>query len=545
MVARAHAALHEWKEAQTDLLKVVKADRANRRGFALLGEVLLRRSDYERAIPVLQHAQNLDPANPAVLALLKRARAGQPLDPPSPIPKPVSARRSGLPAPARAGARQRGPHQDRAAPGQPPPLPGPGPPRPPARSSAAAAAAAPQGPDPAAAPRRGPALRGRADHGRRAAASRPPTDVEAATTVRGDPTEVSPPMQRLRRRADEGQGPGQAAPPARAPGRLASGRAVGGRRLGPAPRHPRGQAGQRRRRVAAPLGRGRRGLPQRPAHRRAARRPRGPGRRGRLPGRAGQALGPVDDRRTFIAPLRPARPRHRRRRRLVLYSEQQKAEELADHRAAAAKAMRTASWDGLQKSLGELQQALELDSSSALTFAEVAQASALEHLLYGAPPTETVSRAVTGAARDIKKPDQPGYHELVIAQAPRCRWPISPTRPTRVTPWPGPGRARDLGRRPRRGPLGPVAAGARPARRRRALGRRGRPEGGRRRRPATPTSWWWRSSTSGDLLLDDGKPADALEEVRRGAEARARITRSRWSARRWPRPTATPAPTSR
>src|SRR5689334_24366811 len=39
MVAKAHAALHQWKEAQGELLKVVKADRSNRQGFALLGEV--------------------------------------------------------------------------------------------------------------------------------------------------------------------------------------------------------------------------------------------------------------------------------------------------------------------------------------------------------------------------------------------------------------------------------------------------------------------------------------------------------------------------
>ncbi|MCE9579969.1 MAG: hypothetical protein K8W52_43025, partial [Deltaproteobacteria bacterium] len=92
MVARAHAALHQWKEAQAELLRVVKVDRGNKGGFALLGEVLLRRSDYERAIPVLQHAQNLDPANPAVLSLLRKARAGQPLDPPAPLPTPVQPR---------------------------------------------------------------------------------------------------------------------------------------------------------------------------------------------------------------------------------------------------------------------------------------------------------------------------------------------------------------------------------------------------------------------------------------------------------------------
>src|SRR5689334_3246917 len=92
MVARAHAALHQWKEAQGELLRVVKVDRSNRVGFALLGEVLMRRNDYERAVPVLQHAQNLDPTSPAILSMLRRARAGQPLDPPAPLPQPVPPR---------------------------------------------------------------------------------------------------------------------------------------------------------------------------------------------------------------------------------------------------------------------------------------------------------------------------------------------------------------------------------------------------------------------------------------------------------------------
>ncbi|MEJ7602624.1 MAG: hypothetical protein WKG01_32330, partial [Kofleriaceae bacterium] len=61
-------------------------------GFALLGEVLLRRVDFERAVPVLQHAQNLDPTSPAILSMLRRARAGQPLDAPSPVPTPIPPR---------------------------------------------------------------------------------------------------------------------------------------------------------------------------------------------------------------------------------------------------------------------------------------------------------------------------------------------------------------------------------------------------------------------------------------------------------------------
>lgn len=86
LLARAHHALHQWKEAQAELLRVVKVDRSNRLGFALLGEVLLRRGDVERAVPVLQHAQNLDPSSVPVLTMLKRARSGEPLDPPAPLP---------------------------------------------------------------------------------------------------------------------------------------------------------------------------------------------------------------------------------------------------------------------------------------------------------------------------------------------------------------------------------------------------------------------------------------------------------------------------
>ena len=92
MLARAYCALHQWKEAQGELLRVVKVDRSSRHGFALLGEVLLRRNDFERAVPVLQHAQNLDPTSPSILSMLKRARAGQSLDAPAPIPTPMPPR---------------------------------------------------------------------------------------------------------------------------------------------------------------------------------------------------------------------------------------------------------------------------------------------------------------------------------------------------------------------------------------------------------------------------------------------------------------------
>lgn len=86
LLGTALSQLHRWKDAQTELLKVVKADRNNGRGFRLLGEVLMRRSDFERALPVLQHAQNLNPSDSQLLALVRRARDGHPLDPPPPLP---------------------------------------------------------------------------------------------------------------------------------------------------------------------------------------------------------------------------------------------------------------------------------------------------------------------------------------------------------------------------------------------------------------------------------------------------------------------------
>ena len=89
IMGRSFVMLHEWKRAQAELLRVVKADKRNRDGFFMLGEVLMRRQDYGRAVPVLQHAQNLDPANPRILGMLRRARAGQPLDPPPAIPRPL------------------------------------------------------------------------------------------------------------------------------------------------------------------------------------------------------------------------------------------------------------------------------------------------------------------------------------------------------------------------------------------------------------------------------------------------------------------------
>jgi predicted Zn-dependent protease len=115
VLARSFAAMHMWKEAQGELLRVVKIDRSNRSGFALLGEVLLRRNDFERAVPVLQHAQNLDPTSPHILTMLKRARQGQPLDPPRPVPQAIPPR----------GETNYGLSLDEAMPAPAPPAPRP------------------------------------------------------------------------------------------------------------------------------------------------------------------------------------------------------------------------------------------------------------------------------------------------------------------------------------------------------------------------------------------------------------------------------------
>ncbi len=139
VLARAYAAMHQWREAQAELLRVVKVDRSNRVGFALLGEVLLRRNDFERAVPVLQHAQNLDPTSPQILTMLRRARAGQPLDAPPPIPQPLPPRGEtgvGYPAPAAVRLPPVAPRPQAPSAAPPPMAPSPtAPPMPPAPHS--------------------------------------------------------------------------------------------------------------------------------------------------------------------------------------------------------------------------------------------------------------------------------------------------------------------------------------------------------------------------------------------------------------------------
>src|SRR5215470_2764451 len=73
-LARALVAKEQFKEAQAELLKVVKLDRQCNDAFILLGEVLMHRGDFERAHAILAHAHDLDPADAHVMELLKRAR---------------------------------------------------------------------------------------------------------------------------------------------------------------------------------------------------------------------------------------------------------------------------------------------------------------------------------------------------------------------------------------------------------------------------------------------------------------------------------------
>src|SRR6266568_330412 len=85
-LARGYVLLHCWKEAENELVKVVKLDRYNQQGFSLLGEILIRRGNYDVAGKALQRAQDLDPTDDHTARLLERARIRRALDPPPPIP---------------------------------------------------------------------------------------------------------------------------------------------------------------------------------------------------------------------------------------------------------------------------------------------------------------------------------------------------------------------------------------------------------------------------------------------------------------------------
>jgi tetratricopeptide (TPR) repeat protein len=361
MMARAFIALHQWKEAQAELLKVVKVDRTNKAGFALLGEVLLRRSDYERAVPVLQHAQNLDPTSPHVLTLLRRARAGQALDPPPPVPTPIAPRGQARRAPPASSA--------------PPPT---------SRSMQRAAQAPMYDDEPMAAP---------------------------ARLLRDPPRAPDPPPQPRESR----QRPAEPEPPRR-PARSSV-----------AP--PVGPAGEPvRPRVVATS------KPQ-DAARESLRKSAAVGENylndlltGGLLEVAGVRVPDVE------YDLRPDRRWGRSTTRMFVvlfilmflglgaggfywwYSEKEKAAAVAKAQKEAQEKIVHGSYEGLEAALNSLGYALKKDADSTLTMAYFAEVSGLEALLYGLE-VERVDTAIKAAQRDIKKPDQKGYRELVIARA--------------------------------------------------------------------------------------------------------------------------------
>lgn len=375
MLARAHAALHQWKEAQGELLRVVKVDRSNRVGFALLGEVLLRRNDFERAVPVLQHAQNLDPTSPAILSMLRRARAGQPLDPPPPPPQPVPPR-----------GETNNPHEiqrSRTAP------PGPGMPGMPGMPA----------PMVAPVPQIGPAMPTMALEPQRVNAAMQPTLAEAsaahaaaaAPKPRKSPQTAPPPMsvEGVRPRIISGQKQQNAAAAS-----LRQSAAVGETYLNDlltgglldvaGVRVPDAEFDLR------------------------------PDRRwGRSTRRAFIFL--------FVV--------------LVLgiggggtwywWNEQQKADAVARLQRDAKKAIGHGEYGaydpqdpesrGLEAAIGKLNEALQTDKANVLTFAYVVEVTGLEALLYG-KEVERVERAIKAIENEIK-PGDPGERELVIGKA--------------------------------------------------------------------------------------------------------------------------------
>jgi len=365
MLARAHAEMHQWKEAQGELLRVVKVDRTNRQGFALLGEVLLRRSDFERAVPVLQHAQNLDPTSPQILAMLKRARAGQDLDPPAPIPTPVPPR----------GETDNGQEilRSRTAPTAAPPRRGPPPPHEVPRAS-------PQMRTMNAEPMRDPSplfpeLTGGAPE------PAPPRPPPPANGPRAPKSTAPPPIsvEGVRPRLVSKDRPQNAAAAA-----LRQSAAVGENYLNDLLTGGLlDVAGVR--------------VPDNDFDLRPDRR------WGRSTRRAFIFL--------FVV--------------LVLgiggggtwywWSEKQKAEAVARLQKESKQSIENGDFAGLETSLKKLGESLEKDNSNILTFAYVVETAGLEALLYGTD-ADRVDKAYKSAIAEIK-PNDEGYRELVIGKA--------------------------------------------------------------------------------------------------------------------------------
>lgn len=379
MVGRAFAAMHQWKEAQTELLKVVKADRNHRLGFRLLGEVLMRRADYERALPVLQHAQNLDPADPSILAMLKRARAGQPLDPPPPIPTPQAP--TGNAAVEDAGPTMQMPSFDESKPA----VAEPDYPRaaqlpiPPAANRTLAAAAPPaaaRNPAPPAAKKPPPpAARNPAPP----AANKPPPP--AAKNPAPPAASSKPPTAAIRPRVLPAHKPQDGAREAL---------------------HQSVAAGER---YLNDLLTG--GLLQLPNVRASDIRydptPKTHWGRG--------------SRRVFfylfglIAILGAVGAGW------FFYTEHQREQDVARHIGAASDLVATGSYADVKKAVAEATEAVNRDRESIRALAAYAAAAGIETLLYGETPTADIRYAITVAEKDVTGPEHASYRPLLIGDA--------------------------------------------------------------------------------------------------------------------------------
>lgn len=375
MLARAYAQLHQWKEAQGELLRVVKIDRSNRQGFALLGEVLLRRADYERAVPVLQHAQNLDPTSPQILSMLKRARSGQPLDAPAPVPTPVPPRgetdngaeiqRSARQAPAAAPPRRS------------PPLPAP-----------------PLGQTgPAQVPIASPNMRTLAVEQPQVSAAPPPTFAEASPAGFAMPSATA---------TEKARAPKQTAPPPMS---------IEGVR-------PRVVSQEKTKNAAAASLRQSAAVGETYLN-------------DLLTGGLLDVAGVRAPDQDFD--LRPDRRWGRSTRRAFIFlfvvlvlgiggggtwywwSEKQKAEAVARLQKEAKQAIGNGDFNGLEASIKKLSESLEKDPSNVLTFAYYTETAGLEALLYGTD-ADRVNKAYKSAKPEIN-PGDPGYRELVIGKA--------------------------------------------------------------------------------------------------------------------------------
>jgi len=375
MLARAYAQLHQWKEAQGELLRVVKIDRSNRQGFALLGEVLLRRADYERAVPVLQHAQNLDPTSPQILSMLKRARSGQPLDPPAPVPTPVPPRgetdngaeilRSSAGGRAQPAAAQ--------PPRRSPPLPAP-----PLAPSPSPAPMVPTAP---------PNMR------TLAVDPAPPTLAEASPQGFTMPSATA---------TEKPRAPKQTAPPPMS---------IEGVR-------PRVVSQEKTKNAAAASLRQSAAVGENYLN-------------DLLTGGLLDVAGVRAPDHDFD--LRPDRRWGRSTRRAFIFlfvvlvlgiggggtwywwSEKQKAEAVARLQKEAKQAIGNGDFNGLETSIKKLSESLEKDPSNVLTFAYYTETAGLEALLYGTD-ADRVNKAYKSAKPEIN-PGDPGYRELVIGKA--------------------------------------------------------------------------------------------------------------------------------